>query len=274
LSPSILDLPPLPATARIPYGEQPQQFGDLRLPSAEGRAPAVGKRWPVVIALHGGFWRAAYDLSHLSHLCAALTRAGLATWSLEYRKLGEPGGGFPNTLLDVAAGADHLRDLATRYPLDLGRVASLGHSAGGHLALWLAARSRVRGKLKGRQPLPLKGVVALAAVSDLARALEMGLSQGVVREFMGGSPHQFPERYAEASPSELLPLGVEQILLHGTLDDTVPFSLSVDYFDKAARAGDRAALRPLEGLGHYELIDPASQAWPQVLVATRDLLDR
>jgi acetyl esterase/lipase len=255
MSTPILDLAPPPADARIAYGAAPQQFGDLRVPKGAGPHP-------VVIVIHGGFWRAAYSLDHIGHLCAALTRAGFATWSLEYRRIGDPGGGWPGTGEDVVSGAVYLRKLAERYPLDLSRVVVAGHSAGGHLALWLAAQHKIS----------LRGVVSLAGVADLRRAWELGLSDGVVGELLGGSPEQVPERYKQASPIELVPLGVPQRSLHGTRDDTVPIEIGWRYQKAAAAAGDDARLIELPGAGHFELIDPRSREWAAVERAIRELL--
>jgi acetyl esterase/lipase len=263
---SVLTDPPVPADHRIAYGDGSQQFGDLRLPRVTGRRPAV-------IAIHGGFWRSAYDLTHLSHLCAALTRAGFVTWSLEYRRIGQPGGGFPGTLQDVAQGVRFLSGLAKQYAIDLQKVVTIGHSAGGHLALWLAARARFKTALGiERDGLTVRGVVSLAGISDLAEGFRLGLSEGAVRELMGGSPREVPDRYAIASPAELLPLGIRQILVHGTEDDVVPAAMSIHYFEKASEAGDRVALVPLRGMGHFEPVDPDSAAWPEVLGAVQKLL--
>jgi acetyl esterase/lipase len=255
----ILTSPPPEADLRPAYGRDPLQFGELRLPP--GARPH-----PVAIVLHGGFWRAAYDLIHIGHLAAALTAAGVATWSIEYRRIGNPGGGWPGTFADVAAAADHLRALAPAYSLDLGRVVTVGHSAGGHLALWLAARRRIPAghPLAAPDPLPVRRAVGLAAVSDLRMCWELGLSNGVAAEFLGGSPDTVPERYAVGSPAALLPLGVPQVLIHGTEDDTVPLAVSEVYRDTAVALGDPVMLIPLPGLEHFALIDPESAAWPVV----------
>jgi acetyl esterase/lipase len=243
MSQNILELPPPKADARIPYGSDPNQFGDLRVPSGAGPHP-------VVIFVHGGYWRAAYDLTHAGHLCAALTRAGFATWSLEYRRLGQPGGGWHGTMDDVLKGADHIRALRDRYKLDLTRTIGSGHSAGGQLILWLAAQRAV----------DMRGVVPLAAVSDLKRAWKLQLGGGVVADFLGGSPTQVPNRYASASPMELLPISVQQRVLHGTADNIVPFELS-QVFTEASK---NSKLVPLKGAGHFELIDPRSREWAVV----------
>lgn len=260
--------PAPPADARIPYGPDPLQFGDLRLPDKPGPHP-------VVVVVHGGFWRAEYDLEHIGHACAALTARGVATWSIEYRRIGNAGGGWPGTFLDVAAGIDHLREIAPKYNLDLSRVVTIGHSAGGHLALWLAARHRIPegDPLYTTSPLPLKGAVSLAGVSDLRLGWEMGLSNGVVEEFIGGSPQEVPARYATASPSEMLPLGVPQVLIHGTADGNVPFEISRAYHSAAQASGDEVKLVELSGAGHFEVIDPSSREWGRVAEAVLDALD-
>jgi len=255
----ILDLTPPPADARIAYGDAPQQFGDLRLPKTG--APAA-HAYPVAIVIHGGYWRSAYGLEHIGHLCAALTQAGVATWSVEYRRLGDPGGGWPAAGEDVLRGGEYLRALAQRYPLDLSRVVAVGHSAGGQLALWLAAQHKI----------PLRGVVSLAGVVDLRRAWELGLSRGVVAELLGGTPQEQPERYRLASPIELLPLGVPERLLHGTRDDVVPIEIGRRFQAAATAAGDDSRLIEIQGAGHFDLIDPRTHAWTQVEAAVLGLL--
>ena len=241
---SILELAPPKADARIAYDRRPSQFGDLRMPSGKGPFPAV-------IFIHGGFWRAAYDLTHAGHICAALTKAGFATWNLEYRRLGEADGGWPGTMDDVLRGAQYLSKLTQKYQLDLGRVVAAGHSAGGQLALWLAAQTAAP---------PLRGVTSLAGVCDLRRAWELKLSDTVVEQLLGGTPRQVPRRYDSASPIALLPIKTPQRLLHGTTDGIVPFEMS----ERFARASKNAKLIKFEGTGHFELIDPRSKEWPVV----------
>ncbi|HEX9618479.1 MAG TPA: alpha/beta hydrolase [Anaerolineales bacterium] len=262
---AVLYLPGPKGDVRRAYGPERSQFGDLYLP------PGAGLH-PVLIAIHGGFWRAKYGLEHLGHLCKALTGLGLATWNVEYRRLGQPGGGWPGTFQDIGMAAQRVEALAGEFPLDLGRLAVLGHSAGGHLALWLAAASAGRAisgvpELGDLRLPPLRSAISMAGVSDLAAAWEMGLGAGVVSGLMNGSPKQYPERYAAASPVEMLPIGIPQILLHGRLDATVPFALSERYAAVAESYGDPVRLVPLEGLGHFELIDPRSAAWPVVTAA-------
>ncbi|MFL5734797.1 MAG: alpha/beta hydrolase family protein [Chloroflexia bacterium] len=263
----ILSLPPPPSGARLSYGPDEHHFGELRLPPGDGPHPTL-------IVIHGGFWRARYDLLHIGHLSAALTAAGFATWTIEYRRLGNPGGGYPGTFHDVAQATRHLTDLAPHHNLDLSRVATIGHSAGGHLAFWLAACHNIPpgDPLHVDNPLPLAGAISLAGVSDLRRAWELGLSDTVVEQLLGGTPFQVPARYAAASPIELRPLGVPQTLIHGTEDDIVPYEISVRYHAAAQSTSDAVHLIPLPGAGHFEPIDPRSKEWPTVESAVRSLL--
>ena len=255
--------------ARVHYGADAFQFGELRLPRGGGPHP-------VAIVLHGGCWRARYDIGHTRAFSEALRREGIAVWSLEYRRVGNPGGGWPGTFLDVAAGADHLRRLASSHPLDLARVATVGHSAGGHLALWLAARgglgkgSEIRGS---SDPLPLAGVVSLAGVTDLRRAVEERVCDTMAAELVGGGPEEAASRYAEASPIERLPLGARQRLVTGTLDAIVPPAFGDDYARKAQAKGDDASHTLVEGAGHFEGIAPSTEAFRVVLEAIWSLLD-
>jgi acetyl esterase/lipase len=267
MSEDILDRAAPPANHRLAYGPAAQQFGDLRLPLGEGP-------FPVVVGIHGGYWRARYDLTYFGHVCAALTARGMATWNIEYRRLGDVGGGWPGTLLDVAAAADHLRALAPTYHLDLTRLVAVGHSAGGHLACWLAGRGRIPpdSPVWSAEPLSLRGVVSLAGVLDLRRGWELHLSQNIVEQFLGGTPTTVPERYDVASPYELPPLGVRQTLLHGTADDSVPFELSERYAARARERGDIVSLISLPCAGHFELVDPTSAEWSAVERAAVELV--
>lgn len=247
---------------RLRYGQAPENFGDLYL-------PAKTEPLPSLVFVHGGYWRARYDLEHAGPLCRALARAGMAVWNVEYRRVGNAGGGWPGTFMDVLAALEHVRQLALDYPLDLGQVTLMGHSAGGHLALWAAAARRIPAghPLHDADPPPLRRVVALAAVSDLRLAWGWQLSSSAVGELLGGSPQQAPEAYALASPIELLPCGVPQVLLHGDADEDVPCELSQRYHAAARAAGDDCTLVTLPSTGHFELIDPHSLAWSHVLAA-------
>jgi len=251
----ILTLPPPPYDHRISYGDDPFQFGYLRLPKSQGPHP-------VAIVIHGGFWRAAFDLEHSGHLCGALTQAGIATWSLEYRRIGNAGGGWPGTCEDVLRGAAHLRTLASQYPLNASRAVAIGHSAGGHLALWLAAQKKPR----------LRGAVSLAGVADLRRAWELKLSNTVVADFMGGSPQDLAGAYRQASPIECVPIGTPTRAIHGDHDDIVPIEISQRFVDSAAKAGDDSKLITLPGADHFAVIDPRTPEFALVEKTVLELL--
>lgn len=256
----VLSQPAPAASVRLSYGPDPLQFGDLRVPTG-------GEPYPVAVVIHGGFWKALYGLDHMAPLCADFAARGVATWNIEYHRIGHAGGGWPGTCEDVARAVDHLRELAGTYHLDLDRVMTLGFSAGGHLALWAAGRHRIPASdpLHSETGLLPRGAVSLAGVCDLRRAWEMRLSNGIVETFMGGAPGQVPERYAAASPAEMLPLGVRQVLVHGTADEEVPFTISEEYHATARARGDDATLVTLPNTPHFALIDPHAREWPQVM---------
>jgi acetyl esterase/lipase len=240
----------------MPYGPEPSQ-------TIEWTGLAHPRRPTLVVAIHGGFWRAAYGLDHLRPFCDALAAGGFPVASLEYRRLGEPGGGWPGTLDDVQLACAALAGGVRAHALDVSGALLVGHSAGGHLALWAAARARPL------ETLPWVGVVGLAAVSDLLEASRLNLSNGVVHEFLQGTPQQVPGRYQDVSPAALLPLGVPTALVHGTADADVPYGMSAAYLKRARAAGDEVRLATLEGGGHFDVIEPTSAHWPQV----RDVLE-
>ncbi|HEY5036919.1 MAG TPA: alpha/beta hydrolase [Chthoniobacterales bacterium] len=252
---------PLPSPAkRIAYGNGPQQFGELRLPT-KGAGP-----FPVFILVHGGCWLSAFDYVYTTRLAAWLADRGVATWTIEYRRVGDEGGGWPGTFLDVANATDFLREIGKTEPIDLQRVFAAGHSAGGQLALWLATRARLpaNSEIYRKDPLPIHGVLGLAAVTDLIeyRNGPPGSCHGAVDQLMGGSPEKFPRRYAEASPRQLLPLGVPQIFISGEEDPIVDPASVRAYAEAAKQAGDRAVLLTLPNAGHFEASVPlpASEA--------------
>jgi acetyl esterase/lipase len=262
-----MNAPQAPADRRIAYGNLPQQFGHLRLP--QGKGP-----FPLAIVIHGGCWSSDYGLGYMGNMSAALARAGVATWSVEYRRVGEAGGGWPGTFQDVAKAADFVRELAKQYPLDLKRVVAVGHSAGGHLALWLAARHKIpkSAGLYTSDPIALRGVVSLAGIADLAQAGAENVCGDMAYRLMDGKPDRFADRYKLGSPAELLALGVKQVLMHGEADKLVPHTLSIAYEARARRAGDDVKLLSIPEAGHFELITPASKAWNSVEKAVLSLV--
>ena len=240
---------------RHSYGGRRDQFGELTRPEA-----AQGP-WPVAVLIHGGYWRAKYDLRLQDALVPDVAGRGWAVWNLEYRRLGwRSRGGWPATFEDVAAGIDHLGRLDAT--LDLARVVVIGHSAGGQLALWAAARRRLPAGAPGAQPaVRPAAAVAQAGVVDLREAARLNLSRGAAPSLLGSPPGKRPRRYDLASPIELLPLGVPQLLVHGDADDSVPIELSRRYAQRAREAGDPCELVELPGCGHFEHLDPSSHAW-------------
>ncbi len=263
MSRDILNKSPPRADKRVHYGTSPQNIIDFRFP--EGKGP-----FPVLLAIHGGFWLSTYDLTHMSHLCAAFTSKGLITCNLEYRRIGDPGGAWPGTFQDISQALDYIVDeMSTDPRFELDRSVALGFSAGGHLALWLAGRDKVRDSSisTSRHKRSLQGVISLAGVSDLRAAWKLRVGNGVVRTFLGGTPEEVPKRYDAGSPIELLPTGVKQVLIHGTADENVPFSQSEGFVERAEKAGDKPLLVKLEGAGHFELIDPESSVWPRIAQA-------
>lgn len=258
--------PPAP-DHRIRYGEGPLRFGHLRLPGGAGPHP-------VLVFIHGGCWLSEYQIGHVGRAEEALAEAGYAVWSLEYRRVGDDGGGWPGTFLDVASGVDHLRELAPSHGLDLERVVAAGHSAGGHLALWAAARSKIpdSSPLHDPDPLPIRGVLALAPAPTLERLHRVRICDGVVDGLMGGSPREVPERYEAASPVRLVPLGVPQRVIVGAHDETWgPHGRA--YVRRAREAGEPSlSLTTAPESGHFEMIVPSTSTWPLVLEELKRLL--
>jgi len=254
MSDDILTLPPPPADARLAYGTDPNQFIDLRSPSTKLKNKSP---YPLVINIHGGFWRAKYNLEHAGHLCAALTKRGMATANLEYRRVGNEGGGWPGTFADIRAAYSFLLQNAAQHNLDREKVIVMGHSAGGQLALCLAAHEPT-----------LTRVVSLAGVIDLERAYQLHLSNDAVVEFLHGTPSEVPDHYSEADPMELSLPQARQWLICGSADEIVPPDFSPDYVStknkRSRNQKEDVNLLEIHGAGHFDLIDPRTQAWKQV----------
>jgi len=268
----VLTRPARPPDLVLRYGEHNDHVADVHLPSSASSERAETGRGPfVAIFLHGGFWRSVYGREHTAPLAEALAAAGFVVCAPEYRRTGQPGGGWPGTFDDVAAAMDHLPGLLARAiggPVEAGRIVIGGHSAGGHLAIWAASRHRLPvGSPWHTMRQVGTGVVALAAVSDLAACFNQRLGRQAAGELIGGGPEQFPDRYAAADPSRLLPTGTRVRLVHGTADDLVPCDMSLSYARRARDAGDDANCTVLPGAGHFDVIDPLSAAWRSVVGA-------
>jgi acetyl esterase/lipase len=241
----ILNLTPPKADLRVKYGRDENQFIDLRLPT--GKRP-----YPLAIAIHGGFWRAKYNLGYAGHLCAVLTAKGVATANVEYRRVGNAGGGWPGTFTDVRAAYKFLLQNARRYGFDARSVVAIGHSAGSQLGACLAAY----------EP-GLKAMISLAGVVDLQRAYALHLSNNAVVEFLGGTPASVRDYYRKADPM-MLKVKTRQWLVHGAGDDVVPPSFSRNYVSAKTKAKEDVRLVEIARAGHFDVVDPRSGAWKEV----------
>ena len=260
---------------RYYYGTDPSQWGELFLPEL----PDGGTHHGVVVVIHGGYWRSKYGAELGEPLAEDLAAHGLAAWNLEYRRAGN-GGGWPHTFQDVVAGIDKLADLAPVHALDLSRVVALGHSAGGHLAVWAAGRDRLgelglkaeHHEISGNHDgVRLTGVVSQSGVLNLAEAEKLNLSNGAVANFLGGPSSDFPARHRYADPMSGLPLQVPVYAVHAKEDVAVPLSMSTSYVGAAASAPVPAQLVTVPG-DHYALIDPQSEAYVKCRELVRELL--
>lgn len=262
--------PAVAPDATAAYGEHPDQVVDFYAP--RGEAAAQGGPVPLVVVLHGGAWRAPYDRQHITPLADFLARRGFAVANVEYRRGsslphqdadGPVAGRWPETFDDVAAAMDALPALAaTALPTaDVRRTVVTGHSAGGHLALWAAARHRLPYASPWRlpSPPPLRGVVALAPIADFAVAEELGVCGGASSQLLGG-PEHFADRLPYADPASLLPTGIATAVVQGREDIVVPARVAESYVAAAAKAGEMVSLTLLDGVGHFPLIDPAADA--------------
>ena len=265
----VLDRPSPPPDLTLSYGPHADNVVDVRLPAST--APA-----PLVVVVHGGFWRKAFDRRHAGSQSAALAAAGYVVATVEYRRVGRVSSGWPHTLDDAAMFADEVPTLlAGSLPgrVELGRTAFVGHSAGGHLVTWLAARHVLPASSPWATADPLSGaVVSLAGVVDLALAEQLGLGEHATAALLGGSPEKWPDRYAQADPARLVPTGVRTLLVQGLDDTVVPPAVSRSFAAAAGEAGDNVVLHELEGADHYDVIDPTSAAWPAVLSAVAEAL--
>jgi acetyl esterase/lipase len=256
------------------YGDDPSQWGELFLPE-------VAEPKGVVVVIHGGYWRSQYGAELGEPLAKDFASHGTAAWNLEYRRAGN-GGGWPRTFADVLAGIDKLRDIAGEHGLGLDKVVALGHSAGGHLAVWAAGRQRLAQlgapdadrqllRRSGDGEVHLTGVVSQSGVLNLGDAERLNLSNGAVSNLMGGSSDKYPKRHKYADPMSALPLRIPVYAVHGTDDDTVPLSQSEAYVGAAKAAGAPVQLLKVPG-GHFALIDPKAAAYRKCRELVQSLL--
>ena len=262
----VLDRPdrPLP-DFKIQYDSGPNQYGELWLPKISSTSAL-----PVVVLIHGGCWLSDYPGPELiAFLSDELRKHGVAVWSITYRRVGMKenvmGGGYPATFLDIAHGVDHLRSIAPKYKLDLNRVITSGHSAGGHLALWAAARPKLpdNSALKMANPLPIKSVVALAGMPDLAYsavAVAHACERDTVDKLVDTAGRGKKEAFLDTSPIELLPLGVPQLMISGVYDGVIAPVLAWRYQNSARAKGETVELLTIDNAGHFELISPWTAA--------------
>jgi acetyl esterase/lipase len=253
--------------AVLHYGPHSLQFGQLWLPDA----PAPH---PLVVFIHGGCWLNAYDVEHGKPLASALAARGFAVWSVEYRRIGDAGGGWPGTLQDVGSAIDYVRVLAQQFPVDLSRVVLTGHSAGGHLTLWGAARAGFQpdSALYVRDAFVARGAIGLAAIADLAlySAGQSSCEQATLA-LMGGGSEQHPERYAAASPTRLVPWATPTRLIHGREDGIVPLAQANALAAAAAGSDQQIPITWIDGAGHFDLIHPGTKAFQALLTALDEM---
>lgn len=255
-----------PKPLKLFYGPDSLQFGELWLPEK----PLA----PIVTVIHGGCWRSKYDLTLMDDMSLDLRNRGYAVWNLEYRRTEDRGGGWPGTFTDVARGLKHLKSLAQNYPIDIDRILLMGHSAGGHLALWLGAQRQLNAESELIiEDLPdIMGIISLAGITDLITYFApTGCGDNVIK-LIGGNPAEVPDRYTEGSPISHLPLSINQKLITGEKDDTVPIEHITPYYNLAMENNDNIELIIIPEAGHFEVITPGSIAWPYVLEALEDLI--
>jgi len=252
------NFPEVPPDATYTYGDDPNQFGELYLPQASATPQ------PVIVLVHGGCYREQYNLKPLGMIAQTLTSEGFAVWNIEYRRTGNDGD-YPNMFLDVAQATDKLKSFSSQHNLDLDNVITVGHSAGGHIALWLAGRHKISqtSDLYIPNPLPIMGIVVLAGMVDATHAIENGICEGGLSVMMGGDPDTVPANYQVADPYALLPLGIPQTHIIGE-HDTEMMENAKQYIQDATSKGDTVELLIPSDAGHFEIVDVSSKAWQTV----------
>ena len=253
-------LPRSQPTARVRYAnESPLQFFDVRVPKGLSK-----RAHPLIIFIHGGGWTSDWNMDSANALTERLADAGYAVMNVEYRRLGNDGGGYPGTFQDIARAVDHARTVAGRFRFDMDRVLLVGHSAGAHLALWAAGRHNLPAGslLRSDEPLPVKGVIGLGSVAALEDYIE---ARPPIRILIGEpKPDLFQARLSETSPGKLLPMRLPQVLIDGTRDDAVRVPANSHYVQMATKSGDQAGQIVLEGANHFDMVDTRGGAWPLI----------
>jgi uncharacterized membrane protein YhhN/pimeloyl-ACP methyl ester carboxylesterase len=268
------DVDTIPLTrpsTRIAYGRDSLQFGELRIPDGSGP-------FPVAVIVHGGCWLSSYaSVRNTAALSEALAAQGVATWNVEYRRYDHPGGGWPGTFRDVADGADYVRTLAKTHALDTTRVVAVGHSAGGHLALWQATRGTLpaTSPIAGGLPITRRGIVSIGGIADLREFFTRQRStcgNPGVESLLGGAPDSVPDRVKDASPFERLPIGVPSVHIAGDRDFIAPTAIRDAFVNAARTRGDSATVVTIPGEGHFEAITPTTVTGRAVIEAVQRLL--
>lgn len=251
----------------VKYGESKSQVAELLLPDEFGP-------YPVVVLIHGGWWQPGWDRRGVRELARDLVSRGYATWNIEYRLVGEEGGGWPGTFEDVATAIDKLAEKAADFNLDVSRVVFVGHSAGGQLALWAGSRGAFEPGFVGADPMiEPTTVVALAPVADLIRAANENLGNGAVQALLGGTPDEVPLTYLSASPTVLEPGPSRHVLMHSVEDEIVPISQSFSYVESMEAKGGDVEMIELPSGDHFDVIDVDSDAWAQVVDRMDEFLE-
>lgn len=257
-----------PQCLRVYYGNDSLQYGDIRIPQGSTSAP-------LIVVVHGGAWLKEYTLDYMNPFCKALTKAGFITWNLEYRRIGDEGGGYPGTFTDIASAMDCIPTLTTlehlKGRIDFNAIILLGHSAGGHLAVWAGSRSHIPQNhiLGAANPLPIRGVVSLAGVLDLQEAFESGLAEGAVRQLL--APYAPDALYPVVSPFAMVPADVPVMIIHGIDDMEVPLSASKAYAQKVRALNGAITCTTVHNTDHFSLTDPYGPAWKEILHAVTTL---
>jgi acetyl esterase/lipase len=266
----IVNLPPLSAGTVISYGPDSLQFAELRIPDGPGPHP-------VAIVIHGGCFLSFANHHVMDHFCDKLTRAGIATWNLEYRRVDNPGGGWPATFNDIGQGVDYIRAITEKYNLDTNHVVIIGHSSGGYFALWAGSRNKLdqNSQLYCDNPLIPTGVVSLAGLADLRGKVERTkqvCGSDVINMLLGGSIEEVPDRYKNASPVTLLPMGVEQVVIYGSDDPAVPPEFGQKYVEAGKLAGESIGFIILPSAAHFEMIATQTSSWPIVEASIKSMI--